>query len=97
MDGANEWQVFRHITVPQLAPTVTVVLVTLTINVLKIFDLVYVIPPGQSKDSSTVVAVEMWKQFGNNNYGMGSALAVLLVIMVLPFMLWQVRNFRKGN
>lgn len=97
MDGANEWQVFRYITVPQLAPTITVVLVTLTINVLKIFDLVYVIPPGQSKDSSTVVAVEMWKQFGNNNYGMGSALAVLLVIMVLPFMLWQVRNFRKGN
>lgn len=97
MDGANEWQVFRHITVPQLAPTITVVLVTLTINVLKIFDLVYVIPPGQSKDSSTVVAVEMWRQFGNNNYGMGSALAVLLVIMVLPFMLWQVRNFRKGN
>ena len=64
---------------------------------LKIFDLVYVIPPGQSKEAGTVVAVEMWKQFGNYNYGMGSALAILLVVMVLPFMLWQIRNFRKGN
>lgn len=97
VDGANEWQVFRHVTVPQLLPTITVVLVTLTINVLKIFDLVYVIPPGQSKEAGTVVAVEMWKHFGNYSYGIGSALAVLLVIMVLPFMLWQVRNFRKGN
>ncbi|MDP9800794.1 alpha-glucoside transport system permease protein [Arcanobacterium wilhelmae] len=97
VDGANEWQVFRHVTVPQLMPTVTVVLVTLTINVLKIFDLVYVIPPGQSKEAGTVVAVEMWKHFGNYSYGLGSALAVLLLLMVLPFMLWQVRNFRKGN
>lgn len=97
VDGANELQVFRHITVPQLMPTVTVVLVTLTINVLKIFDLVYVIPPGESKEAGTVVAVEMWKQFGNYNYGMGSTLAILLLLMVLPFMLYQVRNFRKGN
>lgn len=94
-DGANEWQVFRHITVPQLLPTVSVVFVTLIINVLKIFDLVYVIPPGQSKDSSTVVAVEMWRQFGNFNYGAGSTLAILLLVMVLPFMIYQVRNFRK--
>ena len=96
-DGANEWQVFRHITVPQLLPTLTVVLVTLIINVLKIFDLVYVIPPGQVKDDSTVVAVEMWRHIGNFQYGSGSALAILLLVMVLPFMLYQGRNFRRGN
>ena len=96
-DGASELQVFRHITVPQLLPTLTVVFVTLIINVLKIFDLAYVIPPGQTADDATVVAVEMWKQFGNFHYGMGSTLAILLLLMVLPFMLYQVRNFRKGN
>src|SRR5690606_955241 len=48
-DGANEWQIFRRITAPLLAPVLVVVLVTLIINVLKIFDLVYVIPPGASK------------------------------------------------
>ena len=96
-DGANEWQVFRNITIPQLLPVLSVVLVTLIINVLKIFDLVYVIPPGESKPAANVVAVQMWTEFGGNDYGMGSALAIFLLIMVLPFMLFNIRNFRKGR
>lgn len=75
----------------------SVVLVTLIINVLKIFDLVYVIPPGESKPAANVVAVQMWTEFGGNDYGMGSALAIFLLIMVLPFMLFNIRNFRKGR
>ncbi|AWE42195.1 sugar ABC transporter permease [Actinobaculum sp. 313] len=96
-DGANEWQVFRHITVPQLMPVLSVVLVTLMINVLKIFDLVYVISPGESKPASNVVAVQMWTEYGARNFGMGSTLAVFLLLMVLPFMIINIRNFRRGG
>jgi alpha-glucoside transport system permease protein len=97
MDGANEWNVFRRITAPLLAPVIVVVLVTLIINVLKIFDLVYVIPPGASKPAANVIAVEMWTVSfgGGNNQGLGSALAILLLILVLPAMIINVRRFRE--
>lgn len=97
MDGANEWQVFTKITAPLLAPVLVVVFVTLLINVLKIFDLVYVIPPGASKPAANVIAVEMWTVSfgGGNDHGLGSALAILLLILVLPSMIINVRRFRE--
>ncbi len=97
MDGANEWRVFTRITAPLLAPVLLVVFVTLIINVLKIFDLVYVIPPGTSKPAANVIAVEMWTQSfgGGNDYGLGSALAILLLILVLPSMILNIRRFRE--
>lgn len=97
MDGANEWQVFRRITAPLLAPVIVVVFVTLIINVLKIFDLVYVIPPGVSKPAANVIAVEMWTVSfgGGNDYGLGSALALLLLLLVLPSMIINIRRFRE--
>lgn len=96
-DGANEWQVFTRITAPLLAPVLVVVFVTLIINVLKIFDLVYVIPPGASKPAANVIAVEMWTVSfgGGNNQGLGSALAILLLVLVLPSMIINVRRFRE--
>lgn len=97
MDGANEWQVFTRITAPLLAPVLVVVLVTLIINVLKIFDLVYVIPPGNARPAANVIAVEMWTVSfgGGNDHGLGSALAILLLILVLPSMIINVRRFRE--
>lgn len=97
MDGANEWQVFSRITAPLLAPVLVVVLVTLIINVLKIFDLVYVIPPGNARPAANVIAVEMWTVSfgGGNDHGLGSALAILLLILVLPSMIINVRRFRE--
>jgi len=97
VDGANEWQVFRRITAPLLMPVIIVVFVTLIINVLKIFDLVYVIPPGESKPAANVIAVEMWNVSfgGGNNQGLGSALAILLLVLVLPSMIINVRRFRQ--
>jgi len=96
MDGANEWQVFRRITAPLLAPVLIVVFITLIINVLKIFDLVYVIPPGSSLPAANVIAVQMWAVSfgGGNDQGLGSALAVLLLLLVLPFMIINVRRFK---
>src|SRR5690625_7174954 len=86
VDGASEWKVFTRITVPVLSPVIIVVLVTLIINVLKIFDLVYVIPPGSSQASANVIAVEMWRGSlgGGKNQGPGSGLAVRLPGLVLP-------------
>ena len=97
MDGASEWKVFTRITAPLLSPVLVVVFVTLIINVLKIFDLVYVIPPGASKPAANVIAVEMWTVSfgGGNDQGLGSALAILLLILVLPSMIINVRRFRR--
>ncbi len=97
MDGASEWNVFTKITAPLLSPVIVVVFVTLIINVLKIFDLVYVIPPGASKPAANVIAVEMWTVSfgGGSNQGLGSALALLLLILVLPSMIINVRRFRE--
>lgn len=97
IDGASEWKVFTRITAPLLAPVLVVVFVTLLINVLKIFDLVYVIPPGASKPAANVIAVEMWTVSfgGGNNHGLGSALAILLLVLVLPSMVMNARRMRK--
>jgi alpha-glucoside transport system permease protein len=97
VDGAREWQVFRRVTVPLLAPVLLVVLVTLVINVLKVFDLVFVIPPGSSQDDANVLALELWRvSFGGaRDYGLGSALGVLLFVLVIPAMAFNIRRFRR--
>jgi alpha-glucoside transport system permease protein len=95
VEGANEWQVFRRVTVPLLAPVLLVVLVTLVINVLKIFDLVLVIAPGSAQRSANVIALQMWKTgFGARDFGLGSALAVFLLLLVIPAMYFNIRRLR---
>ncbi|GAA0497323.1 sugar ABC transporter permease [Streptomyces stramineus] len=97
VDGATEWQVFRRVTVPLLAPVLAVVLITLMINVLKIFDLVYIIAPGASLDKANVLALQLYQSsFGTDvNQGVGSAIAVFLLLLVLPVMLVNIRRIRK--
>jgi alpha-glucoside transport system permease protein len=75
------------------------VFVTLVINVLKIFDLVIVIPPGSSLDDANVLAVEMWTVSfgGGRNPGLGSALAIFIFFLVLPAMLFNIRRFRTDK
>ncbi|MER7206752.1 sugar ABC transporter permease [Streptosporangium sp. NPDC000239] len=99
IDGATEWQVFRKITVPLLSPVLLVVFVTMIINTLKVFDLVFVIAPGSVQPQANVIALEMWRVSfgGGGNQGLGSALAIFLLILVLPFMIINIRRFRRDN
>ncbi|MBB5777827.1 ABC transporter permease [Nonomuraea jabiensis] len=99
IDGATEWQVFRKITVPLLSPVLLVVFVTMIINTLKVFDLVFIIAPASVQPQANVVALEMWRVSfgGGNNQGLGSALAVFLLILVLPFMIMNIRRFRRDE
>jgi ABC-type sugar transport system permease subunit len=97
VDGASEWQVFRRITVPVLAPVLLTVLVTLVINVLKVFDLVYIIAPGSTLPNANVLAVQMWSvSFGGaQDQGLGSAIGVFLYILVLPALYFNIRRLRR--
>ncbi|NEB33118.1 sugar ABC transporter permease [Streptomyces sp. SID14446] len=96
VDGANEWQVFRRITVPLLAPVLSVVAVTLMINVLKVFDLVFIIAPGSSQDDANVLALELYRKgFAEGQPGIASAIAVFLLLLVIPVMLFNVRRLRR--
>ncbi|GAA3154717.1 sugar ABC transporter permease [Planomonospora alba] len=99
IDGAGEWQVFRRITVPLLSPVLLVVFVTMIINTLKVFDLVFVIAPGSVQPQANVIALEMWRVSfgGGGDQGLGSALAIFLLVLVLPFMILNIRRFRRDN
>ncbi len=96
-DGASEWQVFRRVTVPLLAPVLSVVFITMIINVLKIFDLVITLAPGSSQNAASVIALAMWRtSFGGvNDFGTGSAIAVVLFLLVLPILLLNIKRFRR--
>lgn len=92
-DGANSLTIFLRITVPMVSPTIAVVATTMIINILKIFDIIYVMTGGNYHTS--VVAVEYYLQIFNfGRFGVGSALTVLLLIAVIPVMLINIRRFR---
>lgn len=98
VDGATEWQVFRKVTVPLLGPVLLVVFVTLIINVLKVFELVFVIPPGSTQADANVLALQMWQvsfESGGGDLGLGSAIGVILFLLVMPAMLFNIRRFRR--
>ncbi|MFF9769696.1 carbohydrate ABC transporter permease [Streptomyces sp. NPDC014636] len=96
VDGASEWQVFRKVTVPLLAPVLAVVVVTLMINVLKVFDLVFIIAPGSSQDDANVLALELYRKgFAESQPGIASAISVFLLLLVIPVMLFNIRRLRR--
>ena len=96
-DGATEWQVFRRVTVPLLAPVLTVVFITMIINVLKVFDLVISLAPESTQADANVIALAMWRTAfsGVNDFGTGSAIAVFLFLLVIPVLALNIRRFRS--
>lgn len=94
VDGASESQVFWKVVLPQIRTTILVVVTTLVILVMKVFDIVKVMTNGEF--GTNVIANEMFDQaFRFNSAGRGSALAVVLFISVLPVMLYNVRRVRQ--
>ena len=98
-DGASEWQVFRRITIPLLAPVLTVVFVTQIIGVLKLFDLILSIAPGSTQDDAATLAFVQWQVAfsGQNRFGLGSAIATFILILFIPFLIVNIRRFRADT
>jgi alpha-glucoside transport system permease protein len=94
VDGATEWMVFWRIMVPIIMPTIAVVVTTMVINVLKIFDIVYVMTGGNY--GTEVIANRMYgEMYIRQQGGRSAAIAVVLILLTVPFMVWNVRRFRE--
>ncbi|MFC2106455.1 carbohydrate ABC transporter permease [Candidatus Bipolaricaulota bacterium] len=94
IDGATELQVFWKVILPLLKPTLAVVTTTMVVFVLKIFDIVYVMTNGNF--STEVIANRMYKEmFSFFRYGRASAIAVILLLLIIPVMLFNIRRFRE--
>ncbi len=94
VDGANPFQVFFKIKVPQIAGTIVVVWTTITLVVLKVFDIVFAMTNGQWE--TQVLANYMYdKLFRANDWGVGSAAAMVIMLLVSPILVWNVYNARK--
>jgi alpha-glucoside transport system permease protein len=94
IDGASEWQVLGKVILPLLKPTVAVVATTMVVFVLKIFDIVYVMTNGNF--STEVIANRMYKEmFSFMNFGRASTIAVILLLLIIPVMLFNIRRFRE--
>jgi len=94
LDGAVGWKLFRRVTVPMIRGTLVVVLTTIAIGVLKVFDIIQTMTNGNF--GTQVVANEMYAQsFVQFNAGRGSALAVVLFVAVIPLIVYNVSQLRK--
>jgi len=94
VDGANEWQVFFRIMLPYISGTIITVLTTVVIFALKIFDIVQVMTGGQF--GTHVIATQFYRQaFTNQNKGYASAIAIVLLITVIPVMIYNLRHFSE--
>jgi len=96
LDGVGGIRLFRYITVPSIRPTLIVVLTTIAIGTLKVFDIVRTMTGGQFE--TNVVANEFYTQsFRADDQGLGAALAVLLFILVIPIVAYNVRQLRASE
>lgn len=96
IDGANEFQLFRRVTIPSIKSTLVVVTTTMIILILKVFDIVWVMTSGEF--GTEVVASQMIRQaFRFFDSGRGAAIAVVLLIAVVPVMVFNVRRFREDD
>jgi alpha-glucoside transport system permease protein len=93
IDGANEFRQFFDIMIPQVWGTVVVVWTTITITVLKVFDIVYAMTNGEFQTQVLANLMYRW-MFISGDYGRGSTIAIIIMIAVLPVMIWNIRRVR---
>lgn len=94
LDGASAMKMFRYITVPSIRPSLIVVLTTISISTLKVFDIVRTSTGGNF--GTSVLAYEFYVQsFRSFNQGLGAALAVLIFVLVTPIVIYNIRQMRR--
>ncbi len=92
LDGANGLQIFFKIMVPQIWGTIAVVWTTITITVLKVFDIVYAMTNGQWDTDVLANQMYTWMFEGGGDFGRGATIALVIMILVIPIMIWNIRN-----
>jgi alpha-glucoside transport system permease protein len=98
VDGANERQVFFRIILPMVSLPMSVLAVTLIVNVVKLFDLIYVLTGGGPGTSSRVIAFTMYQDsIPGGQFGRGAAIAVIMLLLLVPVMVYNVRRFRSSR
>ena len=97
VEGANERQIFFRMILPMVSLPISVLAVTLVVNVIKLFDLIYVMTAGGPGKASRVIAFTMYQQaFQAGQFGYGSAVAVVMLVILIPIMIYNVRRFRTS-
>ena len=92
IDGANGLQIFFYIMVPQIWGTIAVVWTTITILVLKVFDIVLAMTNGQWDTQVLANLMFDWMFRGGGDFGRGAAIAVVIMLAVMPIMIWNIRR-----
>lgn len=96
LDGVTPWGMFRFVTLPAIRPALVVVLTTIAIATLKVFDIVQTMTGGRFDTS--VIANEFYSQsFRSANQGLGAALAVVLFVLVIPIVVYNIRQLRRSE
>jgi alpha-glucoside transport system permease protein len=95
IDGANGFQIFFKIMIPQIWGTIAVVWTTITILVLKVFDIVLAMTNGQWNSQVLANLMFDWMFRGGGDFGRGAAIAIVIMVLVIPIMIWNIRNARK--
>ncbi|MEB3289088.1 MAG: sugar ABC transporter permease [Leptolyngbya sp.] len=94
IDGANEFQIFWRMTIPMISSTLVVVSTTIIVLVLKVFDIVFVMTGG-NLDTDVIASRMIKEMFNFRNFGRGSAIAVVLLLAVIPVMVANIRRFQQ--
>lgn len=97
IDGASEVQTFFLVMVPQIMSTIAVVMTTIFITVLKVFDIVLAMTNGQWETEVLANMMYDWMFRGGGDFGRGATLATIIMLAVIPIMIWNIRRFQRDE